>query len=231
MPGRRNLFFASAATWPRSDMAVTYDDFEFGFSWLPDEALNRTSHALDTGDGVWLIDPVDVPEAIDRAAALGRPPACCSCSTATSATAPRSRAARRPPPAPARRGSGQPVHGRVRGRHPALARDRALVARAPGARRRGADRQQQVPRARRRVRRHAPVLRLAAPGALRGYEPEHLLVGHGRGVHGPAAAAALADAYARARKDLPRLALRLPADGEGGAGRRAGRRRRRAARW
>jgi hypothetical protein len=55
-----------------------------------------------------------------------------------------------------------------------------------------------------------PLLRLAAPDALRGYEPEHLLVGHGRGVHGPAAATAVADAYARARKDLARLALRLP---------------------
>ena len=49
------------------------------------------------------------------------------------------------------------------------------------------------------------------PGALRRYEPEHLLVGHGRGVHGPQAAVALADAYDRARKDLPKLALRLPA--------------------
>ena len=56
-----------------------------------------------------------------------------------------------------------------------------------------------------------PLLRLAPPGALRGYAPEHLLVGHGLGVHGPAAAEALADAYARARKDLPRLVGMLPA--------------------
>src|SRR5215207_3252035 len=54
-------------------MDVTYDELPFGFSWLPDEALSRTAHALDTGDGVWLIDPVDVPEAIERATALGRP--------------------------------------------------------------------------------------------------------------------------------------------------------------
>ena len=50
---------------------MMYDDFGFGFSWLRDEALTRTSHALDTGDGVWLVDPVDVPEAIERAVALG----------------------------------------------------------------------------------------------------------------------------------------------------------------
>ena len=54
------------------------------------------------------------------------------------------------------------------------------------------------------------LLRLAPPGALRRYEPEHLLVGHGRGVHGPAAATALADAYAQSRTDLPRLATCCP---------------------
>ena len=52
---------------------VTYDDLPFGFSWFPEESLTRTAHALDTGDGVWLIDPVDVPEAIERATALGPP--------------------------------------------------------------------------------------------------------------------------------------------------------------
>jgi hypothetical protein len=56
-----------------------------------------------------------------------------------------------------------------------------------------------------------PLLRLPAPGALRGYEPEHLLAGHGRGVHGLAAAEALARAYSRARKDLLPLAGRVPA--------------------
>ena len=48
------------------------------------------------------------------------------------------------------------------------------------------------------------------PGALRHFEPEHLLVGHGRGVHGPAATAALRDAYERSRSDIPKLALKLP---------------------
>ena len=54
-------------------------------------------------------------------------------------------------------------------------------------------------------------MRALPPGALRHYEPEHLLVGHGRGVHGPRAAGALEDAYDRARKDLPKLALKVPA--------------------
>jgi hypothetical protein len=52
---------------------TSYDEFPSGFSWLPDEAMSRTAHALDTGAGVWLVDPVDVPEAIDRAVALGPP--------------------------------------------------------------------------------------------------------------------------------------------------------------
>ena len=56
-----------------------------------------------------------------------------------------------------------------------------------------------------------PLLRALPPGALRHYEPEHLLVGHGRGVHGPAAAGALEDAYDRSRRDLPKLALKVPA--------------------
>jgi hypothetical protein len=44
------------------------------------------------------------------------------------------------------------------------------------------------------------------PQSLRGYEPEHLLVGHGTGVHGPDAARGLEEAYRRARGDLPAVA-------------------------
>ena len=44
-----------------------------GFSWIVEEPMTRTSHALATGEGVWLVDPVDWPEAIDRAASLGTP--------------------------------------------------------------------------------------------------------------------------------------------------------------
>ena len=57
-------------------MAVkTLDEYEFGFSWVMDEPLERTSHALAADGRVWLIDPVDVPEAIERATALGEPAA------------------------------------------------------------------------------------------------------------------------------------------------------------
>ena len=192
---------------------VPYDDFGFGFSWLPDEAMTRTSHALDTGDGVWLVDPVDVPEALERAAALG---AAGGRAPAARPPQPRLRgdrgAARRPAPAPARRDPRQPVRGRAGPRASRGWREIALwwperrvlvVAELIGT---TAD-----PRARRRPR--PACIRCSGsrpPGALRGYEPEHLLVGHGRGVHGPAAAEALSGAYSRARTDLPRLVGRVP---------------------
>jgi hypothetical protein len=49
-----------------------------------------------------------------------------------------------------------------------------------------------------------PVLRLVRPPkALLGFEPEHVLVGHGEGLHEDAAAE-LRLAVTRARRDLPR---------------------------
>src|SRR3954471_22367962 len=53
-------------------MPIEYDEFEFGFSWIA-QPLMRTCHALATPEGVWLIDPVDDPEPLERAAALGAP--------------------------------------------------------------------------------------------------------------------------------------------------------------
>jgi hypothetical protein len=44
-----------------------------GFSWIADESLARTSHALVADGRVWLIDPVDWPEAVERARSLGDP--------------------------------------------------------------------------------------------------------------------------------------------------------------
>ena len=44
-----------------------------GFSWsaYPDERGQRASHALQTGAGVWLVDPVDADGLDDRLAELG----------------------------------------------------------------------------------------------------------------------------------------------------------------
>ena len=51
-----------------------------------------------------------------------------------------------------------------------------------------------------------PLLRVRPPRrALAGLAPEHVLVGHGEGVHGPEAAPALEHALATARTGVPRL--------------------------
>lgn len=49
------------------------DQFEGGVSWIahPDELMQRASHAIRAGDGVWVVDPVDFPGLDDRLADLG----------------------------------------------------------------------------------------------------------------------------------------------------------------
>lgn len=54
------------------------------------------------------------------------------------------------------------------------------------------------------------LLRAWPPGSLREYRPRHLLLGHGHPLHGPDAAAGVETAYARSRRDLPRVLLKLP---------------------
>ena len=68
------------------------------------------------------------------------------------------------------------------------------MAGAAHARRRGGARHESVlPDGDDRVGVH-PLLKLTPPRRLRAYEPEHLLVGHGEGVHGPEATIALQQA-------------------------------------
>jgi hypothetical protein len=57
---------------PAEAYAVVRDD-ETGFGWIayPDEAMERASHAFATEDGVYVVDPVDVPDLDEHLAALG----------------------------------------------------------------------------------------------------------------------------------------------------------------
>jgi hypothetical protein len=50
------------------------DAFDGGVGWLahPDEAMERTSHALVEDGDVWLVDPVDAEGLDDRLAGMGR---------------------------------------------------------------------------------------------------------------------------------------------------------------
>jgi hypothetical protein len=54
-----------------------------------------------------------------------------------------------------------------------------------------------------------PMLRLRPPALLRGYRPEHLLVGHGPPVRGTPTAA-LDEAYASSVRDVPRMFAAAP---------------------
>ena len=54
-----------------------------------------------------------------------------------------------------------------------------------------------------------PLLRLTPPRRLARFDPEHVLCGHGEGVH-TRAAEAMREALARSRGRIPRLALELP---------------------
>ena len=190
---------------------VRFDDFAFGFSWWIEEPMTRTSHALDTGDGVWLVDPVDVPEAIDRATALGTPAGVIQlldrhnrdcAALAARLGVPHLRL---PSAVPGTPFTVIRVLDLPRWRERALwwpERGVLVVAEIVGT--------NGVYALGRGPAGLHPLVRALPPGALRHLQPEHLLVGHGPGVHGPRAAAALEDAYDRARTDLPKLVLKLP---------------------
>jgi hypothetical protein len=187
------------------------DELHFGFSWLVEEPATRTSHALASGGRVWLVDPVDWSPALSRAFELGQPAAVVQLLD---------RHQRDCAAIAARLGvphvvvpdaiSGSPFACvrvvRTRGwRESALwwpATRTLVVAEAIGTNRffRTGEERAGV---------HL-LLRLTPPRRLDAFDPEHLLVGHGEGVH-DAAAAALHEAVATARRRLPRALLRVPA--------------------
>jgi hypothetical protein len=187
---------------------LTYDEHDAGLSWVIDEPMQRTSHALADDGRVWLVDPVDVPEAVDRATALGEPagvlqlldrhPRACA-ELAERFGVPHLRL---PDAIPGSPFEVVTVVDLPKWREKALwwrERGTLVVAEAVGT---------------------APMfgepagihlfLRLKPPGVLRDYDPEHLLVGHGTGVHGPDAKRALETAYRRSRIDLPKTIVTLP---------------------
>ena len=185
-----------------------YDEHEAGLSWVLDEAMRRTSHALADDGRIWLVDPVDVPEAIERALALGEPaavvqlldrhPRDCA-ELAARFGVPHLRLPSSVPDSPF---EVVDVVDVPKWREKALwwpELGALVVAEAVGT---------------------APTfgdpagihlfLRLRPPGILRDYEPEHLLVGHGAGVHGREAKPALETAYRRSLRDLPIRLVKLP---------------------
>jgi hypothetical protein len=184
-------------------MAVgTLEETELGNTWVLDEPLARTSHALVSDGRVWLVDPTDEPEALERAAALGTPVAVLQlldrhnrdCAAVAGRLAvPHLRVPQELPAAPF---AVVPVMSWRFWREVALwwpARRALVVAEvfgtaptyAPGPRGVGV----QV------------TLRLMPPRRLASYRPDHLLVGHGPAMHGAGTPAALDEAVARSRSD------------------------------
>lgn len=187
------------------------DVFPFGFSWIVEESLERSSHALADDGRVWLVDPVDVAESLERAQGLGEVAAVLQLLDRHN----------RDCAAVARR-LGVP-HLRVPDALPDTPFEVLPVLRLPGWResalwwpsKRALVVAEAVGTAPLFTGGRAPAgihifLRALPPGRLRGVQAEHLLVGHGEGVHGAAAAPALEQAYARSRRDLPRVLMSLP---------------------
>jgi hypothetical protein len=189
------------------------DEEESGFGWFDDdEPMRRASHAL-AADGVWLVDPIAWPEAEQRALALGEPRGVLQlldrhnrdcASVAAELGVPHVVTPDAIPGSPF-----VPVAIRS-SRH---WRERALwwpaqrtlvVAEAIGTNRfftAGAD-----------LAGVHLLMRLSPPrAALHDFDPDHLLVGHGEGLHGEDARVGLRQALAHARTGLPRLAYRAPA--------------------
>jgi|1186.fasta_scaffold76415_2 hypothetical protein len=190
-------------------MPIAYDEFEFGFSWIA-QPLARTSHALATPEGVWLIDPVDAPEPLERAVALGAPAGVlqlldrhrrdCAALAARLGVA----HLEVPDAVPDSPFTVIPVVRRPGWRESALwwpERRTLVVPEALGT-------TEHFTFGRAPVGVH-PVIRLLPPTALRGYQPEHLLVGHGKGVHGPDTTAGLEHALDSSRRGAPEGLARL----------------------
>jgi hypothetical protein len=189
------------------------DRGEQGFSWIVDEPMTRTSHALAADGRVWLVDPVGFEPALARARELGEAAGVLQLldrhnrdceAIARELGVPHVVAPDAVPDSPF---EAIPLRRNRRWRETALwwpAQRTLVVAEAIGTNRFFAVRGESAGV-------HL-LLRLSPPrDALRALEPEHLLVGHGEGLHGRAATEGLRHALDHSRNGLPRILLRAPA--------------------
>jgi hypothetical protein len=181
------------------------DELELAVGWIAPEPrfMQRASHAVADGKRVWVIDPVDDAEAIRRVLALGEPAGVLQLLDRHGRDC--ALVARRlgvphlvVPEAPAGAGFEViPLLRRKRWHEVALwfPATRTLVC---------ADALGTAPYYRARSERMgvSPLLRLTPPRALLAFAPEHVLVGHGAGVH-DAATEAVREALATSRRRTP----------------------------
>jgi hypothetical protein len=180
------------------------DELEDGFGWIESATMGRTSHALAVDGRVWLTDPIDADGVEERIRSLGEPTGVIQlldrhkrdgAALASRLGVPLHVVPTSLPGTPFRF---LPV---VQGRwwkEVALwwPERRILVcADALGT--------IQFFRAGDEPAGLHPFLRLKRPRALAGLGVEHLLVGHGEGIHGEAAAIAVEEALRTGRKRIP----------------------------
>lgn len=168
------------------------DETEWGFGWIAPEPrfMQRCSHAFLAGGGVWVVDPVAGDGVADRIRMLGEPAGVLvllgrherdSARLTAELGVPRHTAddpPREPPFQLVRIGRGEIALWLPE-------RDALVVGEALGT--------VQYMRAPGELLGLHPFRRLAPPRRLNAFDPRHVLVGHGEGLHGPEAAAALHD--------------------------------------
>jgi hypothetical protein len=182
------------------------DELDFAVGWIAPEPrfMQRASHAVAVGGRVWLIDPVDDDEALERVRSLGEPAAVVQLLDRHGRDCARVAARLGVPhhdvPDVAPAGAPFeviPVLRRKRWHEVALWFPdlRTLVC---------ADALGTAPYYRARSERIgvSPLLRLTPPRGLVALDPECVLVGHGAGLHDDAATA-VREAVTKARQRIP----------------------------
>lgn len=193
--------------------ATFCDELSFGLGWIAAQPklLRRSSHALADGGRVWLVEPVDVEGLDERIGALGQPAGVIQLLDRHG----------RDSEALARR-YGVPVWKAPSAGVPGSPFDVLRVVDRPGWREAGlwwAERRTLVvadalgtasyflgPGERLAVH---PMLRLFPPRSLERLDPQHILCGHGAGVHGDGAGQALHTALTTSRRGIPRWLVAL----------------------
>jgi hypothetical protein len=182
------------------------DELEGGFGWQVDERMERTSHAIANDWRVWIFDPVAWEPALERISELGTPAGVVQLLDRHGRDCAQVAARFAIPhfvvPVDGIPASDLEITAVVNMRFWReiavwLPAQRMLVCGdALGTARyfRAGDEPLAV----------HPLLRLRPPRALGRYEPEHVVCGHGAGVHGPDTPKALREALATARRRLPR---------------------------
>lgn len=181
------------------------DELEYAFGWKTPEAMARTGHALAAGGRFWLLDPVDGEGVEERVRALGEPAGVFQLLDRHTRDAVALAGRLGVPhhvvpfgPVPGAPFEFLPVVDRRLWRETALWwPGRRLLACGDALGTVGYFRSGEE-----RIGVH-PLLRLRPPRWLADLEPEHVLCGHGEGLHGPGTAEEVRAALAGARRRLP----------------------------